>query len=120
MKLQTLWIGLLLVGCGQTGTHASVADANRDEAIALADVPAHVKQAALDAVPGLVLTEAEREIEKGVTIYSLTGTVNGQRHEVEVTADGQVKEIESQADDDDDDDDEGMDDDQDEDEDEDD
>jgi len=116
MKLQTLWIGLLLVGCGQIGTHASVADANRDEAIALADVPAHVKQAALNAVPGLVLTEAEREIEKGVTIYSLTGTVNGQRHEVEVTADGQVKEIESQADDDDDDD-EGMDDDQDEDED---
>ena len=124
MKNRGWLIGLLLVGCGETGTHANVADAHRakpgasreaeedreqgkDEDVALADVPAPVKQAALDALPGLVLTKAEKEVEDGVTFFTLTGTVNGKRHEVEVTTDGKVRKIDSQGDDDDDDDDEG-------------
>jgi len=101
MKNRWWLLGLLLVGC-RVESHTSVGDAEQphrgDEKIALADVPEHVKQAALNAVPGLVLTEAEQEIENGVTIFSLAGTVAGKRHEVEVSADGKVGEIEADDD----------------------
>jgi hypothetical protein len=83
-------------------TRTSVEEAKRskrgDEKIALSDVPAHVKAAALAAVPGLVLTDAETEFEDGVMIYSLTGNVAGKRHEVEIKADGTVGEIEADDD----------------------
>ena len=93
---------LVIVGCSQVESRASIGAARRsggDTAVALADVPAHVKEAALKAVPGLVLTKAETEVENGVTIYDLTGTAGGKEHEVEVTANGTVQEIESGDDD---------------------
>jgi hypothetical protein len=110
--------GLLVLGCsGVQGTRASLSSeshpggpgralANDDDDdgddevdVALSDVPDAVKQAALAAVPGLVLTGAERETENGVIVYSLEGTANGKNYEVEVSAAGQVLETE-QGDDD--------------------
>jgi hypothetical protein len=79
-----------------------------EEEIPLDKVPAAVKDAAIAAVPGLKLVEAEKEIENGTVVYNLEGTVNGVEYEIEVTADGKVTEIEKEdgddADDDDDDD----------------
>ncbi|HET6202919.1 MAG TPA: PepSY domain-containing protein [Planctomycetota bacterium] len=77
-------------------------DDGDDQEIALADVPANVKEAAIGAVPGLVLTEAEIEVEDGVTVYSLEGTADGKEYEVEVASDGRVLEVEAEDDEDDD------------------
>jgi hypothetical protein len=117
-----LLIGLLAVGCNQFDSQReSVGDAgspspksavaNDDEDdgderdIPLAEVPAVVSQAALSAVPGLVLTSAEIEEENGTSIYSLEGTAAGEAWCVEVSPTGQVLEIEQEDDEDDDDDD---------------
>jgi uncharacterized membrane protein YkoI len=116
--------GLLVVGCTRTReirddskqrgdlslTHAVADDDDDGEEdgdvnLALSDVPDSVKQAALAAVPGLVLTFAERETEDGGVVYSLAGTANGKSYEVEVNEAGQVVEIEEGDDEDDEDDD---------------
>ncbi len=86
-------------------------DDGDEEEIPLDEVPANVKQAAMDAVPGLVLEEAEKETENGIVVYSLEGTANGKEYEVEVSAAGKVLEIEEDDDDDDDDHDDDHDDD---------
>ena len=95
---------------------ASAARADGEEEISLDEVPPHVLQAALAAVPGLVIEEAELETEQGVTVYCLEGNAGGETAEVEVTPDGRVVEVEHGDDDedegdDDDDDDEAGDDD---------
>ena len=75
-------------------------EGDEEEAVALDKVPAAAKQAALAAVPGLVLQTAELETEHGVQHYCLSGTANGESVEVEVTADGKVGEIERGEDED--------------------
>lgn len=70
-------------------------DGDDEQDVALADVPGAVKDAAIAAVPGLVLTGAEKETERGVVVYSLEGKVGSESYEVEVGADGKVREIES-------------------------
>ncbi len=80
-------------------------DGDDDQDIALDAIPASVRAAALARLPGLVITAAETETEDGVLVYSLEGTVDGERHEIEVSAAGTVLEVETGADDEDDDDD---------------
>lgn len=87
----------------QTAAKAEANEEEKEEVVPVDAVPAHVKAAALAAVPGLVVTRAEREVEKGVVIYDLEGAAAGVAYEVEVTADGKVTEIEKDDDDDDDD-----------------
>lgn len=70
------------------------ADDADDEKIALDRVPGSVMQAALAAVPGLVIQAAEKEVKAGVTVYNLEGRVGSDEYDVEVTADGKVREIE--------------------------
>ncbi len=62
--------------------------------VALADVPRSVLEAANAAVPGATWTAAVIENEGGVEVYELTGTVDGDEVEVEVSAAGKVLEIE--------------------------
>jgi len=81
-------------------------DDENEEAVALDQVPEAIKQAALAAVPGLVLKSAEKETEEGTLVYCLEGTAGGEAVEVEVRAsDASVVEIERGDDDDDGDDD---------------
>ena len=65
-----------------------------EESVALDSVPADVRSAAAGAVAGIVFTKAERETENGATVYSLCGTANGKKYEVEVSAAGKVLEVE--------------------------
>ena len=65
-----------------------------EEDIDLADVPNHVMAAAMAAVAGIEITEAEIEEEDGQTIYELEGEANGTEYEIEVAADGTVLEVE--------------------------
>jgi hypothetical protein len=71
-----------------------------EELVALAQVPQAVKKAAQDAVPGIVLKEAERETGKSGVVYCVHGTAAGEFVEVEVSASGEVLEIERGDDDD--------------------
>jgi hypothetical protein len=75
-----------------TGTPA--ASGATEEDVALSDVPEALKQAALAAVPGLVLEEAEKETEDGQVVYSLSGMAGGEEVEVELTSSGEVLEVE--------------------------
>jgi len=74
----------------------------KDQEIPLSEVPAPVLAAAQSAVEGIVLTDAEVEVEKGQIVYELEGTAGGKEYEIEVAADGKVLEVEQDADDDDD------------------
>jgi uncharacterized membrane protein YkoI len=81
------------------------ADDGAEEQVALSAVPAAALAAAKAAVQGVTFTSAEKELEGGRVVYSLEGTADGKRCEVEVTADGKVTEIEHGDDEDDDNDD---------------
>ena len=61
--------------------------------VALEDVPAHVLEAALEAVSGVEITEAETEDDGGFH-YDLTGHVDGREVEIEISEDGEVLEVE--------------------------
>ena len=117
-----LALGCLLAGCSSSQDRSVKAGSSAaapvddgddeeegddaEEAVALDQVPEAIKQAALAAVPGLVLVSAERETEEGSLHYCLEGTVAGEAVEVEVRAsDEQVVEIERGEDEDDGDDD---------------
>jgi len=98
-------LGLCLaLGCYQMSDPATSPSTSRDSAradegdgeerISLDDVPANIKQVAVDRVPGIVLDAAARETENGTLVYELTGTANGERYQIEVTAAGQIAEVE--------------------------
>lgn len=79
---------------------AAFAAEEQEVEIALADVPQVVKDAAIAAVPGLVLSGAEQETEDGSIVYELEGVADGRTWEIEVSADGRVLEQELDQDDD--------------------
>ena len=87
------------VGCSNINTEY-------EEEIALAKVPPAVLKAAQGAVDGIVIEEAEVEVEDGQTYYVLEGMADGQEYEIEVTSAGKVLEVEQEDEDDDHDDDE--------------
>jgi len=98
-------LGILLIVLAALTLGAFIAVAGDGERrIELSEVPDKVMEAAKQAVEGILLTAAEVEIERGVTIYELLGTAHGKRYEIEVTEDGRVIEVESEDHDDDDDD----------------
>jgi len=125
-----LLLGLAFAGCNQLGgtdgtaaigdggkpsmPAVNVDDDDDEEEIALSELPEIVRGAAFAAVPGFVLQKAEKELENGVVVYCLEGTLAGKGYEIDVSADGKVLDQE-EDDPDDPDDDDGDDDDEDED-----
>jgi hypothetical protein len=71
--------------------------------IPLEKVPDVVRQAVLEAVPGIELLEAEVEEENGHLVYELEGVLDGKTYEIEVTEDGEVLKVEQDDGDEDDD-----------------
>lgn len=65
-----------------------------EDAIPLEDVPAQVKTAAMNEVPGLEIRSVERDSENGVDTYEVNGVANGKKYEIEVTEAGRVLEVE--------------------------
>jgi hypothetical protein len=89
-----------------TGPLAAAATAHAaEEKVAPDAVPKAVIDAAVAAVPGLVIEEVTRELEKGIVVYEVEGKAGGVQVEVEITAEGKVLEVERDGGDDDDDDD---------------
>jgi len=81
------------IGCAALVSGAG-AKAEDETPIALKDVPAAVINAANNAVPGIALTAAGTETERGQTVYELEGTVGDATWEIEVTPTGEVLEVE--------------------------
>jgi uncharacterized membrane protein YkoI len=71
-----------------------------EEAIPLDQLPAHIVDAALAAVPGIELTEAEIEREGDARIYEVEGVLDGVEYEIEIDDAGVVLEIETDENDD--------------------
>lgn len=67
----------------------------REQEVALADVPAVVLAAAKEAVPGIEIEAAEIETEKGETVYELEGVRGDREYEIEISPSGEVLEIET-------------------------
>jgi uncharacterized membrane protein YkoI len=93
-----------VVGC-ETFHDDDDDDDGAEVSVPLNEVPAAAMAAAKKAVPGAKFDEAESEMENGVKVYCIEGTVDGEEVEVEVTADGKVLEVEKGDDEEDDDDD---------------
>ena len=63
--------------------------------IPLSEVPANIISIVQDTLPGITLTEAEKEIKDNVTIYELEGKLlTGEEYEIKITADGTLLKIE--------------------------
>ena len=84
------------IGCGNDNSVVSLSPAS---------TPDVVLQAADDAVPGGEIMGIEREEEDGEYIYEVQKLVDGVNYEIEITAEGDVLEIEQGDDDDEEDDD---------------
>jgi len=80
---------LLLTGCFSS-----------EQTLAISEVPQLVIDAALAEVPGLEIEEASTETEDGILIYEIEGTANGMEYEIEISATGEILEVESEKDDD--------------------
>ncbi len=78
---------LLLFFLVLTGCSSLVVE---ERAIDVSQVPPEVLEAARQAVPGFEPDEAEIEY-----IYELDGEADGKAYEIEVSPDGEVKEIEA-------------------------
>ena len=101
------WIALAaLSSCRSDAGHAHVRDASTVHAyadddddetevdVALADVPAAGRAAALAELPGFVIEQAELETSSKGKVYCLEGEVDGEDVEIEISADGKVLEVE--------------------------
>ena len=66
-----------------------------EEDVEISAVPAAAINAAKGAVPGLEIRSAEVETKDGRTIYEIDGKADGVKHEVKVTAGGEVLKVET-------------------------
>ena len=99
-------LSLIIVICvlliGGVTIWAAVRVGDSEEEIPLSNTPANVIEAANSALPGGEITEVEIEVEDGETIYEVEKVVDGEEYEIEVTADGVVKEVEKEGEEEDD------------------
>lgn len=66
-----------------------------DTEILLSEVPADVIAIIQNILPGISLSEAEKEIEDEVIIYELEGKLtHGKEYEIEITESGEIIKIE--------------------------
>ena len=93
MKTWTIIIVFLLIFVSGCASHESMYEDEKE--IPLSNVPVVVVDAAQQAVENITLTEAEVEKE-GRTVYVLEGTADGKEYEIEVTADGEVLDVEQE------------------------
>lgn len=63
--------------------------------IPVTEVPANIVSIVQNALPGISLTEAEKETRDETVIYELKGKlINGKKYEIEIAADGTIIEVE--------------------------
>jgi len=96
-------IGIALALVCLVGCESLESVFEKEKEVPLSDVPQAAIAAAERAVEGITLTEAEMEEEDGQTVYVVEGEADGKEYEIEVTAEGQVLDVEQVTDDEEDD-----------------
>ncbi len=94
-------LSCIALGLGLLGAVAATGWANYDddeEQISIDKVPAKARAALLKHAKGAKFTEVEREKVRGVVFYEAEWKVDGREHEVKVTADGSLVELEEEVD----------------------
>jgi hypothetical protein len=84
-----LMLGALALGAGEGDKKEKETKAKKEK-VALADLPVAVKEAAEKAVPGIVLTEAEKKVKGAETVYEVEGKVGDKQYELKITPEGKV------------------------------
>jgi uncharacterized membrane protein YkoI len=70
-------------------------DGDNEIDIALSEVPANVVTIIQNTLPGISLTEAEKEIKDDAVTYELEGKlIDGKEYEIKITEDGTIIKIE--------------------------
>jgi hypothetical protein len=78
---------------------SGLGSASAADEIRLDEVPENIRRVAEYYAPGTTFTAAGIEIESGLTIYELSGPLpNGRRIEIDIFANGELDEIEMEAD----------------------
>jgi len=76
-------------------TLSACSNKDDDVDIPLSEVPANIINIVQNTLPGISLTEAEKEIKKDVVIYELEGKlINGKEYEIKITDSGTIVKIE--------------------------
>lgn len=70
-------------------------DNNNDTEIPLNEVPANIINIVQNTLPGISLTEAEKELKDDTVIYELEGKlINGKEYEIKIAEGGTIIKIE--------------------------
>ena len=78
-----------------TMTLSACSDKENDIEIPLSAVPASVITIVQNTLPGISLTEAEKEVKDDTVIYELEGKlINGKEYEIEIAENGTIIKIE--------------------------
>ena len=68
---------------------------DKDTDIPLSEVPGNIITIVQNTLPGISLTEAEKEVHKDTVIYELEGKlIDGKEYEIEITESGTILKIE--------------------------
>ena len=69
-------------------------DKSNEEDIPLSEVPSNIITIVQNTLPGISLTEAEKETKDDSVIYELEGKlINGKEYEIKIAADGTIIKI---------------------------
>ncbi len=78
-----------------TMTLSSCSDKDNDIEIPVSEVPANVITIVQNTLPGISITEAEKEVKDDAVIYELEGKlINGKEYEIKITESGTIIKIE--------------------------
>ena len=78
-----------------TLTLSACSDKGNDIEIPLSEVPTSIVNIVQNTLPGISLTEAEKELKDGFIIYELEGElINGNKYEIEIAENGTIIKIE--------------------------
>lgn len=78
-----------------TLTLSACSDKDNDIEIPLSEVPTSIVNIVQNTLPGISLTEAEKELKDGFIIYELEGElINGNKYEIEIAENGTIIKIE--------------------------
>jgi uncharacterized membrane protein YkoI len=74
---------------------SACSDKDNDIEIPLSEVPTSIVNIVQNTLPGISLTEAEKELKDGFIIYELEGElINGNKYEIEIAENGTIIKIE--------------------------
>ena len=95
MKNARSFITIIFLGTLLTCTLGACSNDDNEVEIPLSAVPADIISIIQNALPGITLTEAEKEVKDNVTVYELEGKLlTGEEYEIKITATGTLLKIE--------------------------